>query len=187
MHLAFSAIVYLIYFIAEGDVSMDRPTILQSLHHHLDVEASTGVYLEAIAQWGFRDAHTQLLQELGAWVDAAPITQDSPEQKLERVLEVEHDILMDAGITAVAIQHLPFLYSVLGEVFEDYGDAFRKVLRREAQHVERVLEDALQKHMDETGGNRFEAVPYMESAALERLEERRERVLAMLKAHLWMV
>ena len=166
---------------------MDRPTILQSLNRHLDVEASTGVYLEAIAQWGFRDAHTQLLQELEAWADDAPMTQSSPEQKLEWVLEVEHDILMDAGIAAVAIQHLPFLYSILGEIFEDYGEAFRKVLRREAQHVERVLEDALQKHMQETGGNCFEAVPYMESAALERLAERRERVLTMFKAHLWMV
>ena len=166
---------------------MDRPTILQFQDNHLDVEASTAVYMESVAQWGFRDAHAQLLQELRTWADTAPMTQSSPEQRLERVLDVEHDILMDTGIAGVAAEHLPFLYSILGEVFEDYGDAFREALRREAQHIERVLKNAIQAQMDETGGDRFEVVPYMESAALEYLEDRRERVLTMLKAHLWIV
>jgi hypothetical protein len=161
---------------------MERSTILQFDGNHIDIEASIGVYLEAVAQWGFRDAHTQLLQELRTWADTALMTQSSPEQKLERVLAVEHNILMDTGIAGVAAEHLPFLYSILGEVFEDYGDAFRQTLRREAQHVERVLEDAVHQEMRETGGDRFEVVPYMESAALERLEDRRERALAMLQA-----
>lgn len=166
---------------------MNHPTILQIQHHHLDVEASTGVYLDAITQWGFRDAHIQLLQELRTWTEPDPATESSPEQRLERVLQIEHNMLMDAGIAGIAIEHLPFLYSILGEVFEDYGDAFRKALQDEAKHVERVREDAIHKQMRDTGGDRFEAVPYMESVALERLEDRRERALAMLKAHLWMV
>ena len=52
---------------------MDRPTILQIHDHRLDVEASAGVYQKVIALWGRRDAHTQLLQELRAWADAAPL------------------------------------------------------------------------------------------------------------------
>ena len=70
---------------------MDHPSILQFFDDDLDVETSIGVYMEAIAQWGFRDTHIQLLQELRAWADTAPINQNSPEQKLEKVLEVEHD------------------------------------------------------------------------------------------------
>jgi hypothetical protein len=161
---------------------MERSTLLQFEGNHIDIEASIGVYLEAVAQWGFRDAHTQLLQELRAWADTALMTQSRPEQKLERVLEVEHNMLMDTGIAGVAAEHLPFLYSILGEVFEDYGDAFRQTLQREAQDVERVLEDAVRREMRETGGDRFEVVPSMESDALERLEDRRERALAMLQA-----
>lgn len=163
---------------------MDHPNMLQFRDDDLDVEASIGVYMEAIAQWGFRDAHIQLLQELRTWADTAPMNQSSPEQRLENILEVEHDFLMDAGIAGVAAEHLPFLYSVLGEVFEDYGDAFGQALRHEAQHIERVREDAIHQQMRETGCDRFEAVPYMESAALERLEDRRERVLAIAEAHL---
>lgn len=166
---------------------MDRLTILQFHKNDLDVGASIGVYMEAITQWGFCDAHTQLLRELHTWVATAPGPHSSPEQMLKSALEVERDILMNAGIAGVAVEHLPFLYSVLGEVFEDYGNAFRKTLRHEAQHVERVREDAIHKQMRETGGDRLEVVPYTESAALERLENRRERVLAMLKAHLWLV
>jgi hypothetical protein len=158
---------------------MDRPTILQNHDHSLDVEASIGVYQEAIALWGFRDAHTQLLQELRSWAETAPAPQSEPAERLERALDVEREMLIDTGIAGVAVEHLPFLYSILGEVFEDYGDAFRQALRHEAQHVERVREDALHKQMRDTGCDRFEAAPYMESAALERLEDRRERVLAM--------
>lgn len=166
---------------------MDHPSILQFREDDIDVASSTGLYMEAIARWGFRDAHIQLLQELRSWADTAPMNQSGPEQKLEQVLEVEHDFLADTGVAGVASEHLPFLYSVLGEVFEDYGDAFRQALRQEAQHIERVREDAIHQQMRETGCDRFEVVPYMESAALERIEDRRERVLAIIRAHLWMV
>jgi hypothetical protein len=165
---------------------VDNIAILQFHDGDLDVSASTGVYMEAIAQWGFPDTHANLVQALRLWVEMEPTTQ-SPQQKLERVLEVENDILIDTGIAGVAVEHLPFLYTVLGEVFEDYGQVFRQALQREALHVERVQEDAIHEQMREIGCDRLEVVPYMEDVALERLQARRERVLTLLNAHLSMI
>lgn len=166
---------------------MDHRKILQIHHNRLDIEATLGIYQEAMSQWGFRDAHTQFLKELWSWSAPNPMAQSRPGQRLERAMAVEHPVLMDTGVASVAIEHLPFLYSILGEVFEDYGAGFRRMLQDEAQHIERVQEEAIHKQMSETGCNRREALAYIEHAALGRLADRRERVLAMLKAHLWMM
>ena len=87
-------------------------------------------------------------------------------------------MLIATDIAGVAAESWPLLYCVLSEAFEDDRDAFRQALRNEAQG-----EDAMRKPMRDTGCDRSEDGSYMESAALERLEDWGERVLAMRQAH----
>jgi hypothetical protein len=37
---------------------------------------------------------------------------------------------MDASVAGLATQHLPFLYTVLGEVFDELGPEFRRAPAR---------------------------------------------------------
>jgi hypothetical protein len=78
---------------------------------------------------------------------------------------------LDRG-ACVAAEHIPSLYSVLGRVFEDGGQAFRQQLLRAAHDAELAHEAAVQQHMQETGCDRLEAVQFMETTALQRLQER---------------
>jgi hypothetical protein len=161
----------------QGEATMETSPILQFHGGEIDVNASVAAYAEMIEQHGFPDAHTQLLQQLRARVEA---DSSPPAQTIARVLEVETTMLIDASIAGVAAEHLPFLYTVIGEVFADRGRPFRQALWREAKQAEQVHEDAIHQEMRETGRNRLEVVPYMESVALERLQERQERILALV-------
>jgi hypothetical protein len=156
---------------------MDTTTILQFRGDELDISTSVTTYAERIEQQGFPDTHTHLLHELRTWAET---NSPSAAQTIDRVLEVESTLLVDAGIAGVAAEHLPFLYAVIGEVFADRGRPFRQALQREAKHAEQVHEDAIHQEMRETGSNRLEVVPYMESVALERLQERQERLQALI-------
>jgi hypothetical protein len=91
---------------------------------------------------------------------------------------------MDAGVTGVAAEHLPFLYSVIGRVFEDGGQAFWQQLFRAAHDAEQSHEDTVQQHMRERGCDRFEAAQFMEATALQRLQERQERVVYAVESSL---
>ena len=154
---------------------MANLTLLQFQGADLDLGASVVAYMESLEQQGFPRTHELLLRELRAWVDPNRTALSS--DTIERMLDVENDILMDAGVTGVAAEHIPFLYSVLGRVFEDGGQTFRQQLLRAAHDAELAHEDAVQQHMRETGCDRLEAIQFMETTALQRLQERQERVV----------
>jgi hypothetical protein len=90
---------------------------------------------------------------------------------------------MDASVAGLAAQHLPFLYTVLGEVFDELGPEFRRALQREAARAEKVHEDDTRAQMAESGTeDRLDAVYAMENVALERRQERQERVMLLVEA-----
>lgn len=151
-------------------------SILQLRHGEPDVSASAATYAEAVAQQGLPETHTQLLRDLKDWVATDPETGHSPREALLRVLEVEADILMDAAVAGTTAEHMPFLYTVVGEIFAEHGRAFEQALRREAQQAEQAYEDAIHQHMQDTGCDRLEAVYAMENVTLQRLQERQERL-----------
>jgi hypothetical protein len=89
---------------------------------------------------------------------------------------------MDASVAGLAAQHIPFLYTVLGEVFDELGPEFRRALHREAALAEKANEDDTHAQMAETGmEDRLEAVYEMENVSLERLQERQERVMLLVE------
>jgi hypothetical protein len=155
--------------------------ILQLHHGEPDASTSAAGYAESVQQRGLPATHTQLLQELKAWVGSIPAFRQQPLVALQRVLEAENNILLDASVTGTAAQHIPFLYTVLGQVFEELGPEFRRALRREAALAEQAYEEAIREHMDETGSDRLEAVYYLESLTLQRLQERQECVMLLLE------
>ena len=112
-----------------------------------------------------------------------PALRRQPRLALERIFDVEGSLLMDASVAGLAAQHLPFLYTVLGEVFDELGPEFRRALQREAARAEKVYEDDTQAQMTESGTeDRLDAVYAMENVALERLQERQERVMLLIEA-----
>ena len=89
---------------------------------------------------------------------------------------------MDASVAGLAAEHIPFLYTVLGEVFEELGPGFRRALHREAALAEKAHEDETHAQMAELGTeDRLDAVYEMENVALERLQERQERVMLLVE------
>jgi hypothetical protein len=160
---------------------MSQVAILQLSNGEPEVNISAANYAGLIPQWGLPATHTQLLQELKAWIETVPAFRLRPGAALQRVLEVEGDILMDASVAGTAAEHIPFLYTVLGGVFEELGPQFRRDLQQEAALAEQAYEDAIHKQMDDTGTDRLEAVYNMESVALQRLQERQERVMLLVE------
>ena len=161
---------------------MDQVSILQMANGEPDVGASAATYATCVQQWGLPTVHTQLLQELKAWAETVPALRRQPVVALERLVEVEGSILMDASVAGLAAEHLPFLYTVLGEVFAELGPGFRGALRREAARAEQVHEEDLHQQMGETGtDDRLDAVYEMENIALQRLQERQERVMLLIE------
>jgi hypothetical protein len=161
---------------------MQQITILQMANSEPDVSASATTYAEGVPQWGLPTVHTQLLQELRAWIETVPDLRRQPRLALERILEVEGSILMDVSVAGLAEQHIPFLYTVLGEVFDELGPEFRRALHREAALAEKANEDDTHAQMAEIGTeDRLEAVYEMENVALERLLERQERVMLLVE------
>lgn len=161
---------------------MQPMTLLQMAHGEPDVSASATAYAEGVPQWGLPTVHTQLLQELRAWMETVPDWRRRPRLALERLLEVEGSILMDASVAGLAAQHLPFLYTVLGEVFDALGPEFRRALHREAALAEKANEEDTHARMAEIGmEDRLEAVYEMENVSLERLQERQERVMLLVE------
>src|SRR5919106_166034 len=113
---------------------------------------------------------------------SVPDWRRQPRLALERLFEVEGSILMDASVAGLAAQHIPFLYTVLGEVFDELGPEFRRALHREAALAEKANEDDTHAQMAEIGTeDRLEAVYEMENVALERLQERQERVMLLVE------
>jgi hypothetical protein len=156
--------------------------ILQMAHGEPDVSASAATYAEGVRQGGLPTVHTQLLQELRAWMETGPALRRQPRLALERLFEVEGSILMDASVAGLAAQHIPFLYTVLGEVFDELGPEFRRALHQEAALAEKAHEDDTHAQMAEIGTeDRLEAVYEMENVALERLQERQERVMLLVE------
>ena len=51
---------------------MQHIAILQMVNGEPDVSASTATYAEGVRQWGLPTVHTQLLQELRAWIETVP-------------------------------------------------------------------------------------------------------------------
>src|SRR5207237_1522386 len=96
-------------------VFMQQVAILQVANGEPDVSASVATYVACVQQWVLPAVHTQLLQELRAWTEAVPALRRRPLRALERILEVEGSILMDASVAGLAAEHIPFLYMVLGE------------------------------------------------------------------------
>jgi hypothetical protein len=148
-----------------------------------DISASAATYVAYVPQWGLPAVHTQLLQELRAWTERVPAWRRQPREALERLFDVEGSILLDASVAGLAAEHLPFLYTVLGEVFAEVGPAFRRALQDEAALAEQAHEEALGQYADDTGTeDRLEGVYEMETVALERLQERQERVLLLVES-----
>ena len=115
-------------------------------------------------------------------METVPDWRRQPRLALERLFEVEGSILMDASVAGLAAQHIPFLYTVLGEVFDELGPEFRRALHREAALAEKANEDDTHAHMAEIGTeDRLDAVYEMENVALERLQERQERVMLLVE------
>ena len=161
---------------------MPQIPILQMANGEPDVNTSAATYAEGVRQWGLPTVHTQLLQELRAWIETVPDWRRQPRLALERLFEVEGSILMDASVAGLAAQHIPFLYTVLGEVFDELGPEFRRALHREAALAEKANEDDTHAHMAEIGTeDRLDAVYEMENVALERLQERQERVMLLVE------
>src|SRR5215217_571460 len=161
---------------------MQQITILQMAHGEPDVSASATTYAEGVRQWGLPPVHTQLLQELRTWIETVPDWRRQPRLALERLFEVEGSILMDASVAGLAAQHIPFLYTVLSEVFDELGPEFRRALHQEAALAEKAHEDDTHAHMAELGTeDRLEAVYDMENVALERLQERQEHVMLLVE------
>jgi hypothetical protein len=100
---------------------MPPASVLQLRHGEPDVHASAATYAEAIARQGLPETHSQLLRDLKAWVATDAELSHSPLAAMQRVLEVEGDILMDAVVAGTAAEHVPFLYMVVGEVFAERG------------------------------------------------------------------
>src|SRR5256885_4881974 len=92
---------------------MQQIPILQMANGEPDVSASAPTYAEGLRQWGLPTVHTQLLQELRAWIETLPDLRRQPRLALERLLDVEGPILTDANVTGLAAEHIPFLYTVL--------------------------------------------------------------------------
>ena len=161
---------------------MQQVSVLQMANGEPDVSASTATYTELVQQWGLPTVHTQLLQELKAWVETVPALHRQPLVAIERILDVEGSILMDASVAGLAAEHMPFLYTVLGEVFDELGPEFRRALHREAALAEKAHEDDTHAQMAEIGTeDRLDAVYEMENVALERLQERQERVTLLVE------
>ena len=161
---------------------MQQISILQMVNGEPDVSASAATYAEGVRQWGLPTVHTQLLQELRAWIETVPDLRRQPRLALERLLEVEGTILTDASVAGLAAEHIPFLYTVLGEVFDELGPEFRRALHQEAALAEKAHEDDTHAQMAELGTeDRLDAVYEMENVALERLQERQERVMLLVE------
>jgi hypothetical protein len=161
---------------------MQQVAILQMTNGEPDVSSSAATYAELVQQWGLPTVHTQLLQELKTWVETVPALHRQPLVALERIVDIEGSILMDASVAGLAAEHIPFLYTVLGEVFEELGRGFRRALHREAALAEKAHEDDMHQQMGETGtDDRLEAVYDMENVALQRLQERQERVMLLVE------
>ena len=161
---------------------MQQISILQLVNGEPDVSASATTYAEGVRQWGLPTVHTQLLQELRAWIETVPDWRRQPRLALERLLEVEGTMLTDASVAGLAAEHIPFLYTVLGEVFDELGPAFRRALQQEAALAEKAHEDDTHAQMAESGTeDRLDAVYEMENVALERLQERQERVMLLVE------
>jgi hypothetical protein len=144
---------------------MPHGSILQLAHGEPDISTSAATYAAYVPQWGFPAVHTQLLQELKGWSTTVLALHRQPREALERVLEIEGSILMDASVAGLAAEHIPFLYTVLGDVFAEVEPAFRRTL-----------------HMDESGTeDRLEAIYALETVALQRLQERQEQVMLVVK------
>jgi hypothetical protein len=163
-------------------IVMQQVSILQMANGEPDVSATAATYAACVQQWGLPAVHTQLLQELRAWMETIPAWHRQPLMALERILDVEGSILMDASVAGLAAEHIPFLYTVLGEVFEELGPGFRRALHRAAALAEKAHEDDLRQQMGEAGTeDRLDAVYAMENVALERLQERQERVMLLVE------
>jgi hypothetical protein len=161
---------------------MQQISILQMVNGEPDVSASAATYAEGVRQWGLPTVHSQLLQELRAWSETVPDLRRQPRLALERILDVEGTILTDASVAGLAAEHIPFLYTVLGEVCEELGPEFRRALHQEAALAEKAHEDDTHAHMAEIGTeDRLDAVYEMENVALERLQEWQERVTLLVE------
>lgn len=147
-----------------------------------DVSTSVPAYTEAIQQEGFAQAHARLLRELKAWADADPVLRTQPPESIRRVLEMENDFVMDAGVAGIAAQNIAFLYAILGAAFEDWGRPFQEAMEYEAEQPEQAYEEAIQEQMQETGCDRLEAVQFMEDSALEYLQDRQEQVMLRVES-----
>jgi hypothetical protein len=167
--------------LAQETMSMHQGPILQMTNGEPEISASVATYTDLVHQWGLPATHTQLLQELQAWIETTAALRRHPVEAMQRVLDIEGSILMDASVAGVAAEHIPFLYTVLGEVFESLGPRFRRELNREAALAERVYEDAIRAQMGDTGEDRLEAIYHMENVALQRLQERQERVTLLIE------
>jgi hypothetical protein len=155
---------------------MENFTLLQFRDRDLDLGASVTAYTEAVTQLGFPDTHEQLLGELVQWIEPNTTSRVYALETVEQVLDIEYEILTDAGIAGTVSEHIPFLYTVLERVF-DVGPGFQDAMRRHAYDAEQAHEDAIGQYIQERGCDRLEAVQIMEETALERLQERQEHVL----------
>ncbi|HEY7492451.1 MAG TPA: hypothetical protein VIH59_15245 [Candidatus Tectomicrobia bacterium] len=161
---------------------MLQGAVLQMAHGEPDISASAATYAACVPEWGLPAVHTQLLRELKGWIAMDPALHRQPRLALERVLEVEGSILTDASVAGLAAEHIPFLYTVLGDVFEELGPAFRRALHRQAAQAEKAHEDDMRQQMNESGtDDRLEAIYALENIALQRLQERQEHVLLLIE------
>jgi hypothetical protein len=161
---------------------MQQVSILQMANGEPDVSTSAATYAACVQQWGLPAVHTQLLQELKAWIETVPALHRQPRMALESIVDVEGSILMDASVAGLAAEHIPFLYTVLGEVFEELGPGFRRALHREAALAEKTHEDDMRQQMRESRTeDRLDAVYDMENLALQHLQERQERVMLLVE------
>lgn len=160
---------------------MNAANILQFHDGEPHISASVPAYTEMIQQQGFPEAHARLLRELRGWAEADLVVRSQPAEIMRQVLDMEQEMLIDAGVAGVAVQHIPYLYTVLGDLFDEQEPAFQKAVEREANLAEQAYEEAIQEYMHETGCDRLEAIHFMEGSALARLQDRQERVMGWVE------
>jgi hypothetical protein len=129
---------------------------------------------------------TRLLAELKAWVEADPESGTQPAKAIRHTLEIESDLLLDAGVAGIAGQNIPYLYATSTPSSARYlniaGRAFQKAMEREAEQAEQAYEEVVHEYMRDTSCNKLETVQCMEGSALVRLQDRQERVISWVES-----
>ena len=138
---------------------MPQVAILQMTNGEPEIDTSAATYATCVQQWdSLPSTRSSARNSEPGWRPYQPCAA-SRGWRFERIFDVEGSLLIDASVAGLAAQHLPFLYTVLGEVFDELGPEFRRALQREAARAEKAYEDDTKAQMAESGTeDRLDAV-----------------------------